>query len=829
VPFESTGCTRCLAGSYWSDAAGACSACPEFSSSVAGSGNVANCVCDAGYYDYQDFMFGDDACLSPTIAIVSFKATVQMSIAEFDAVRADYIAGVAVALGRAEADVRIVSVAVMATGKRRSRETSVATGRRVAGDRAVVETGVTVPAGEAESVARSITADLLNSALRSRGITLAEVTVYGADGTSTTTFSPETSDLLTSTPGAVIAIVGGIGSVFILVLCGSGCVAITNQGVSNRVSDSSGANPVERGRNEQVGIDVDQDPAGESGGQNRRNEEPEGSNAQPPIPIAPIPTTPRMSDGDALSRVLTSSSSSSSSASSSSSSSSSKDDQLLGVKSLDNLRQPQLPGENHDIDSLSAGNDREIDNSVRTSGIRPAAAARGSRGEHDVGWGEIEEEWAELTQPTRPKSALPEQSPLAPEDDDYAPSAPELDIFPAEEETGVSPREEGLGVDGPPGLSGVPPPSDVPPSDSASALPHGDAPSAPPFLPDLPAGLLVDYTALLVDVRPIAAGGFKTVFRAEWLRAGDAPTTVALLKLRGVIGGSAELAREIDVFMRLGRHPHLAALLGVTNDPDGSTCMLVEFAACGSLDKVLGEAAERGETPSAAVRITIAMQMCEAMAQLVEHSVVHRDLASRNVLVFSFSLWDRKEVWVKVTDYGQALLGAQGSRGVTTHSGGEVRPVRWLAPEALQRRIYSQASDVWAYGITLWEVWSGAMVPYWEVESDAEVVQKVTKRGERLERPEGCGNAVWAAMQSCWAPLASDRPSFQHLKLVVQDAFASAFADEKTSCVVCLDRVAIMALLPCGHRCACAECAGGVRDCPICRGKVDKALRVFDT
>jgi len=218
VPFESTGCTRCLAGSYWSDAAGACSACPEFSSSVAGSGNVANCVCDAGYYDYQDFMFGDDACLSPTIAIVSFKATVQMSIAEFDAVRADYIAGVAVALGRAEADVRIVSVAVMATGKRRSRETSVATGRRVAGDRAVVETGVTVPAGEAESVARSITADLLNSALRSRGITLAEVTVYGADGTSTTTFSPETSDLLTSTPGAVIAIVGGIGSVFILVL-----------------------------------------------------------------------------------------------------------------------------------------------------------------------------------------------------------------------------------------------------------------------------------------------------------------------------------------------------------------------------------------------------------------------------------------------------------------------------------------------------------------------------------------------------------------------------------------------------------------------------------
>jgi hypothetical protein len=65
---------------------------------------------------------------------------------------------------------------------------------------------------------------------------------------------------------------------------------------------------------------------------------------------------------------------------------------------------------------------------------------------------------------------------------------------------------------------------------------------------------------------------------------GSAPVTVALLKLRGL--AHAELEREVEVFVTLGRHPYLAALLGVTIHPDGEACMLVEYAPCGSLDKV---------------------------------------------------------------------------------------------------------------------------------------------------------------------------------------------------------------------------------------------------
>ncbi|KAJ1491699.1 serine-threonine/tyrosine-protein kinase catalytic domain-containing protein, partial [Baffinella frigidus] len=94
---------------------------------------------------------------------------------------------------------------------------------------------------------------------------------------------------------------------------------------------------------------------------------------------------------------------------------------------------------------------------------------------------------------------------------------------------------------------------------------------------------------------------------------------------------------------------------------------------------------------------------------------------------------------------------------------------RWLSPEALKRRVYSHASDVWAFAVTLWELWSGAAVPYWEEERDAAVVQRVVAGRNLLARPDECSDAVWGVMQKCWAPLAPERPAFLSLKLLLQD------------------------------------------------------------
>jgi alpha-tubulin suppressor-like RCC1 family protein len=145
----------------------------------------------------------------------------------------------------------------------------------------------------------------------------------------------------------------------------------------------------------------------------------------------------------------------------------------------------------------------------------------------------------------------------------------------------------------------------------------------------------VPYTHLSVESAPMAEGSYKSVYKATWYRDGDrgTPVAVALLKLRSAESDAAAMDAEVKVFVQLGKHPHLAILLGTAKHPDGSPCMLVEYAALGSLDNVLaGPSGGRCET-SEEVRLTVATQICEGMAQLALHGIVHRDLASRNVSI----------------------------------------------------------------------------------------------------------------------------------------------------------------------------------------------------
>jgi len=264
------------------------------------------------------------------------------------------------------------------------------------------------------------------------------------------------------------------------------------------------------------------------------------------------------------------------------------------------------------------------------------------------------------------------------------------------------------------------------------------------------------------------------------------------------------------------------------------------------------------------VRLTVATQICEGMAQLALHGVVHRDLASRNVsgphalcastgavmaatlllafrrqprslkrmwaqvLAFEFSPFDCARVRVKVTDYGLALLNGADTRGAVTDSNSMALPVRWLAPEALQWHRYSEGSDVWAFGVTLWEVWTNAKVPYCEREADADVTNFVVGEGGRLQRPAECSDGAWAVMQACWETNAGSRPTFEALKLKLRNAYAAAVAAAaQATCVICCERAPAMALQPCGHVCLCQGCVPAVQMCPMCRTPVAGSMRVF--
>ena len=400
-------------------------------------------------------------------------------------------------------------------------------------------------------------------------------------------------------------------------------------------------------------------------------------------------------------------------------------------------------------------------------------------------------------------------------------------------------------------VSFEPPAAFEPQDTTVDASEVGGQPSAPPLCEDAGGGSAqkealqgasgeqqslmphIGFTELTMDTKPMAAGSSKTVYRARWSRKNAA---VAVLELRNTRDAAlAVIQEETRIFVTLGKHRHLAQLLATTTHAaTGNYCMLMEFAPLGSLDHVLNKAAEEEVDVSNPVRIIAGVQVADAMMHLDLYKVIHRDLAARNVLVFGFDAVDWKAVHVKVTDYGLALLTDKGLTNtgrrtveVSTHSASAAGPTRWMAVESLQRRAYSSKSDVWAFGVLLWEIMTLCFMPYHNTGDDKEVAQAVIA-GERLPKPENCPDDVYAIMQSCWQKRPGDRPSMPAIHTKLQGAFSEVSTNSGSECVVCLGGEAVVAIMPCGHRCVCEGCATlQMLQCPMCRQPVEDTKRIF--
>jgi serine/threonine protein kinase len=228
------------------------------------------------------------------------------------------------------------------------------------------------------------------------------------------------------------------------------------------------------------------------------------------------------------------------------------------------------------------------------------------------------------------------------------------------------------------------------------------------------------------------------------------------------------------------------------------------------------------------------------MQQLTALSVIHRDLAARNVLVFTVSNRSHHDVLVKVSDFGLSRQAA--TAGDNYHGEASRLPMRWCSPEVLQRRKYSEKSDVWAFGVTFWEVLTLAMVPYYDFPTDQQVIRAIVA-GMKLPAPDGCPAAVFErCVLPCLATAANDRPDFTRLlqalrvvqeELLVQEAAESPTRAERMCCI-CLTSRSCYAIIPCGHQCLCegVECTAAFQPprhahCPICRTPVTSLLHVF--
>lgn len=236
----------------------------------------------------------------------------------------------------------------------------------------------------------------------------------------------------------------------------------------------------------------------------------------------------------------------------------------------------------------------------------------------------------------------------------------------------------------------------------------------------------------------IGKGEFSEVCKGDYLG-----TQVAVKILRDK-STAQQFLTEASVMTTL-RHPNLVQLLGVVLGE--TTYIVTEFMSKGSLVDYLrtrGRAIITG-----ADQINFACDTCCGMAHLETKHIVHRDLAARNVLIY-------EDGTAKVSDFGLA-------RPMDCNQTGGKFPIKWTSPEALRDNKFTNKSDMWSFGILLWEIYSFGRVPYPRIPL-ADVVMHV-ERGYRMEAPEGCPKEIYDIMQTTWDKDPAVRPNFAEIKI----------------------------------------------------------------
>jgi len=254
----------------------------------------------------------------------------------------------------------------------------------------------------------------------------------------------------------------------------------------------------------------------------------------------------------------------------------------------------------------------------------------------------------------------------------------------------------------------------------------------------------------------LGEGAFGVVYKGKWHGS-----NVAVKQVKAsVISGEqalADFAAEVATMAKVPFHGNLVQLHGVTKLDNGDLAAVVEFCANGALVTALyGDKARAEWAPGALVRI--AHGAACGVAHLHRLDFVHRDIAARNVLL-------TKSDEPKVADFGMARLVSDGVYEQQTAS--VVGPVKWMAPEQMERRSYSKASDVFAFGVLLFEIFM--LEPPWKGHSNIVAATKVLA-GEHLDVSSSTiPRKIAALMETCWAMSKKERPAMEHVQRVLHE------------------------------------------------------------
>ncbi|XP_011254079.1 fibroblast growth factor receptor homolog 1 isoform X1 [Camponotus floridanus] len=266
----------------------------------------------------------------------------------------------------------------------------------------------------------------------------------------------------------------------------------------------------------------------------------------------------------------------------------------------------------------------------------------------------------------------------------------------------------------------------------------------------------------------LGEGAFGKVVRAETNTGKSGiPSVVAvkMLKEGHTDTEMMDLVSEMEMMKMIGKHVNIINLLGACTQ-NGPLYVVVEFAPHGNLrdflrdhrptsgyEPTIGQESKERKTLTQKDLVSFAYQVARGMEYLASRRCIHRDLAARNVLVSD-------EYVLKIADFGLA-------RDIHCHdyyrktTDGRL-PVKWMAPEALFHRVYTTQSDVWSYGILLWEIMTLGGTPYPSVPSVEKLFQ-LLRTGHRMEKPPCCSIEIYMLMRDCWSYQPTERPTFVEL------------------------------------------------------------------